>query len=100
MSNRIDEDKNVTLHYEMTSIIREKVGMHEQFASQIAEAIVDGLRERRGGTDLYVGSASAAARVRRNAKIKQDFNGRNRDEICRKYRISRPQFYRIIGKPR
>lgn len=82
------------LQYEMTSIVREEIGFNELFASQIADAIIRGMRVKLGGMQIYI---AAPSKAERNASIRKDFTGNNRDEICRKYEISRTQFYEIIG---
>lgn len=88
------EDAAAALHFEFTHIVREEVGFNEVFASQIAEAIVRGLRKRLGGQEIYVPAPSKSERI---AAVRREFNGRNRDEICRKYGISRTTFYEYTG---
>lgn len=90
-----NEDAAVALLYEMTAIVREEIGMNELFAAQIAEAITRGLRRRMGGDYHYIPAPDKAAR---DAAVRADFNGQNRDEVCRRHGISKTQFYRIIGR--
>jgi len=92
-------DHQVALANEITTILREKVGYHEQFAAPIAEAIVHGLTERRGGDLLYVPNGKRDLRKLsdRNAAIRREFNGLNRRELCDKYGISKPTLYRVVG---
>ena len=92
------EDRAVALQYELTSILREEVGLHEPFASQIAEAVMRGLRRRRGGDSLYV--PKYGSRVVRDAAVVQAFDGRNRDAVCRRFEISRSTFYEILARRR
>ena len=90
----IAEDSAVMLQYEMTAIVREEIGMTEHFASQISAAIVQGLRKRFSAQEIYI---PAPSKAERNAAIKRDFNGQNRDEICRRYGVSRSTLYEIVG---
>ena len=92
------EDRAVALHYELTAILWEEVGLHEPFASQIAEAVMRGLRRRRGGDSLYV--PKSGSRAARDAAVLQAFDGRNRDAVCRRFGISRSTFYEILARRR
>lgn len=89
------DDAAVTLHAQMTDILREATGLSEHLASAFAEALVVVMRARLGGQELYVPIADRDARDR---AIREQFNGRNRDEMCRKYRISRSRLYQIVAQ--
>lgn len=89
------EDNAAALHDELTIIVREETGLNEGFASQFAARILDGLRKRLGGKEVYI---PAEDRQARDAAIRADYNGRNRQEVCRKYGISRTRLYEIIGE--
>lgn len=94
-----NEDTAVQLLYEVTAIVREETGLSESLASHFAEAITRGLRKRLGGQDLYIpANGSHAERQERDVAIRREFNGRNLDDLCRKYGISQRQGYRIIGE--
>ena len=90
----IAEDSAVMLQYEVTAIVREEIGMTEHFASQIAEAIVRGLRKRFSAQEVYI---PAPSKTERNAAVRREFNGQNRDAICRKFGISRTTLYEIVS---
>ncbi len=90
------EDRAVALHYELTAILREEVGLHEHFASQIAEAVLRGLRRRRGGEEVYI--PKRLPRAVRDRAVRESFTGANRDEVCKVFDISRATFYAIIGQ--
>lgn len=92
------DDGNVSLQYALTSILRERVGYHERYASQIAEDILQGLQERYGGDDLYI--PKSVSRAVRDAAVLDAFDGRNRDEVCRKFGISVRTFYNILDRGR
>ena len=94
------DDADVALRYEFTAIVREEIGMNEGFASQIAEALVRGLRRRFRGQslgDYYLAEQSAADREERDAAIRAEFNGQNRAEVCQKYGISKSRLYQIVA---
>ena len=40
----------------------------------------------------------AEDREGRDAAIRAEFNGRNRDDVCRKFGISKSQFYKILSR--
>ncbi len=93
------DDASVSLVYEVTAAIQEEVGMAEAFASQIAEAITRGLRRRLGGNHIYVPKFNSTQEKReRDATIKREFNGQNRDELMRRYGLSKTQIYEIAKK--
>lgn len=98
MSTQIDHQ--VALANEITTILREKVGYHEQFAAPIAEAIVSGLAERRGGDRLYVPTGNRSPRdlAERDTAIRREFNGRNRKHLCEKWGLSKTRLYEIVGE--
>lgn len=90
-----DKISAIELLNEMTSIVQEEIGFHQLFADQIAQAIVTGLRRRLGGQEIYI---PAADKVARDERIRAEFNGRNRDEICAREGISKARLYQIVGK--
>ena len=71
MTTHATVDHQVALANEITAILRERIGYHEQFAAPIAEAIVSGLASRRGGDVLYVPTGNRKPRQlsERNAAI-------------------------------
>ena len=72
-----------------------------QFAQAITDAVIAQLSARVGGRSVYVRATSPKAALERLQRIEQvraEWNGRNRVELCRKYRISRATFYRIISR--
>lgn len=95
MSSAIDQQ--VALTNEITAILRERIGHHEQFAVLIAKEVVAGLVERRAGDFLYVPTGNRSRIAERNQSIRREFNGRNAKQVCDKHRISRSRLYQIIG---
>ena len=94
------EDQAIQLHREYVEIVREEIGLHEQFANDIAAAIVRGMRKRYGGRSLgakgciYIHKPDKSER---NAAIRAEFNGTNADEVCKKHGIGRSTLYRIAA---
>lgn len=88
------EDDALLLEAEMTEIVRSEIGMHEAFASQVARAIVQGLRRVHGARRIYIPGVD---KEERNRAIRADFNGRNHAHVMSKYNISRSRLYEIIN---
>lgn len=91
------EDDALLLESEFTAIVREEVGMHEAFASQVARALVRGLRKRMPAQQLYI---PAPDKAERDAAIRREFNGRNTEELMRRYDVGRRRLYQIVGDGR
>lgn len=89
-----NEDKAAELTLEITTIVQDEIGFNKHFASQIAEALVRGIRKRLGGQSFYIPAPDKSAR---DKKIKEEFNGTNIDEVCEKYNVSKTSVYRIVG---
>jgi Mor family transcriptional regulator len=91
-----NDDSYVELQYQFTDIARAELGFDEQVAGTIAEALIRGLSKRMRGQSIYIPSAPYISE--RNAAIRKENNGRNRDELCSKYDISLKTFYKIINE--
>lgn len=91
-----EDDNALLLQNELIDIVREEIGMNEEFATPIAGAIVRGLRKRVGGQRIYV--PTAPKDESRDAAIFRRFNGTNGAELCREYEIGRSRLYQIIAK--
>ena len=96
------EDTAVALNYEITSIVRQELDLGEVEAARLAEGIVRGLRKRFTGEYLgryyLTDKLSLRERAHRDRAIRAEFNGRNRDELCEKYKISQRRLYQILGR--
>lgn len=88
------EGDALLLQSEFAAIVREEIGMHEVFATQIAAAIVRGMRQRYGSQRIYIPSPD---RGERDQAIRREFHGSNASEVCRRYSISRSRLYQIAG---
>jgi Mor family transcriptional regulator len=95
MQRNDNEDNAAALMFELTHIVSEEIGFNELFASQVAEALVRGLRKRMGGREIYIPAPDKTAR---DAAIRAEFNGRNMPEVCKKYGLSAPAIYKIVNK--
>lgn len=94
-----EEDEAYSLVLELTTMIRQRVGLIEPLAAQIAQMIVDEWRSRRGGERVYI-PMRAVDRQARDAAIRAEFDGsaRSRADVCRKWGISKSTFYNIVGR--
>lgn len=90
----LDEDHAMQLKQEFAEIL-EEVGFKEPWASSIATSIVERWREKRGGQKVYVPACPLAER---DAVVRRFFNGRNIDETCKQFDISRQTLYRIVSR--
>jgi Mor family transcriptional regulator len=96
----MDDDETVNLRFEITDIVQEEIGFHEQFASQIADALIRGFRKRFCGQKIYISNTDAQDITKRNAGIKKEFNGTKAslDVVMRKYNVSKTTVYRVCNK--
>ncbi len=90
-------DDAVSLRFEITAILREEIGLHEQYAATLAEPIVNGLKKKFSGQDLYIAKNQRTDISQRNEVIRREFNGRNLEEMMKKYDLSKSSIYKIVG---
>ncbi|MBD9395147.1 Mor transcription activator family protein [Acidovorax sp. ACV01] len=93
------EDAAVQLERDFLAIVREDIGMNEGLAGMFARVLVDGLRSRMGGQDLYIPSPD---RSERDAGIRREFDG-TRESLARIQKrtgLSRARIYDIVGQHR
>lgn len=92
MTDRLGERiSEVELLHEFTVIVQEETGLKDLFAAQVAEAILRGLRRRRGGEEVYIPAEDRSAR---DDAIRRAYNGRNMEEVMARYGVSRATVYR------
>lgn len=103
-----DADRLEGLRTRVVRLIRERTGLHEQFALPIAAEIIEtfrlgveaeivsALRPEFHGERVYV--ASRDPEIER--RVVAEFTGQNRDDLLRKYGISRATFYRYTHNAR
>lgn len=95
-----DDDETVSLRFEITAIVQEEIGLHEQFAIQIADALTRGFRKRFCGQKIYIPNSDPQDINQRNAGIKQEFNGTRESlsAVMRKYNVSKTTVYRVCNQ--
>jgi len=89
------DDDAVSLRFEIAAILREEMGLHEQYATTLAEPIVNGLKKRFSGQEIYIAKNEKTDILERNSNIRREFNGRNLAEVMKKYDLSKPAIYKI-----
>ncbi|MCC4114669.1 hypothetical protein LLG90_04805 [Aromatoleum toluclasticum] len=89
--------KNPALVEVLAGGLRAEFGLADDEAIRIARNMVRWIGKLAGGDVFYCPKTVKLDRIRRREAIRREFNGRNRDELCRRYRISRSTFYSIIG---
>lgn len=72
--------------------IRNTCGLSERFASPIADGILKALKHTYGDK-LYLPNPRPDP-----ARIRAAYDGTNRDELCKQWRISRATFYRLMNE--
>lgn len=90
-----DEDAGVQLLLALTAAIQDACSLEEQIAAALAEPVAAALRRRYACEELYI---PAPDKRERNESIRREFNGRNREEVMRKYGLSRSQLYAIVRR--
>lgn len=86
------------LRTRIVRVVRESTGLHEQFAVPIADEILDVVERDVDGKTLD--RTPRELQEQRDRLVIAAFNGRNRNEVCRSFKISLPTFYRILRRSR
>lgn len=89
------EDGRIQLHHELTDIIRNRVGLREPYASDMAADVLAGMEELWGGGPRYFYAPDKTAR---DKSIRAEFIGTNADALCKKWSISRSRLYQIVSQ--
>lgn len=89
----LGQDTQSRMKNGITRVVRQHTGFSERIAVEIAAEILQRLVDDWRGERVYV----CHSREERNAAVKRDFNGRNKDEVCKKHGISERTLYRILG---
>lgn len=89
-------DDAISLRFEIIAILREELGLHERFATTLADPIVDGLKKRFPSQSLFIAKNSRVDIRSRNEMIRREFNGKNLREIMNKYNLKKASIYKII----
>ena len=64
---------------------------------KFAQMLVEGLRSRLGGEQVYIPKLRPD-REARDAAIRAEFNGSNLADVCKKYGVSKSLVYVIVNK--
>ncbi|MDP3322651.1 MAG: Mor transcription activator family protein [Hydrogenophaga sp.] len=93
------QDDEITLKFEITAILQQEIGLHEQYALTLAEPIVAGLVKRFGGQRFYIAKKHTKSQIAiRDAQIKKEFNGANLKHVMQKFCLSKSAIYKICHK--
>ena len=87
------DGQTAELIYEFVAIVREEIGLNEDFALRVSQAIVRGLQRRCGGCEIYIPSPD---RGMRDAMIRAEFTGGNLKQVMEKYGVGRATIYRAL----
>jgi Mor family transcriptional regulator len=90
------EDSAMVLLHELTTVLREEVGLNEHLATEFAKAVLQGLRRRLGSQHVYIPGPDRTALYQR---VLKEFTGRNHDELASRHGLSRATIYRITRRP-
>lgn len=96
--NAHDADRSVTLLYLITGALQHEMQISERDAFRLARGMARWMGTQAGGDVLYCPKTSDADRAERDEAIRREFNGRNRQEVCDRYGISKSRLYEIIAK--
>lgn len=75
-------------------------GVTADQATTIAADLIDRMRRSWGGQQVYFPVGLTFDIEDKHWAIWNDYNGRNRDAVCRKHSISVQHFYRVIDRIR
>ena len=76
----------------ITQVLHSKVD--NGLADELRDAIVDALHKQAGGDTVYI---LKKRKIDREA-LKSEFNGRNIDDLCARFQITRQRVYQILNE--
>jgi Mor family transcriptional regulator len=79
----------------LAEILRDQLKAHG--LDDLTDNIVERFAEEVGGERVYVSRKPRSAWSERNRQLRAEFNGRNHDELARKYRVSKRRVYQLLG---
>ena len=71
-----------------------------RLAAELAQEVVEAVRQRWGGSLIYIPKGAAWARQQRDAAIAAAFTGHNHGELARRYHLTVTQIYAILQRQR
>jgi Mor family transcriptional regulator len=81
---------------DIVSALKNVIGFKDEIAGPLALNILKEFQAKWGGRQVYI--AVDKKITDRNQRIKEEFNGNNHAEICKRYNISLRTLYRTINK--
>lgn len=75
-----------------------KLGFTQFDAERIALTATERIRKQWGGIQIYIPMGRMLKLSRRDVEICQRFNGHNKLELCREFKITAPHLYRIVNQ--
>lgn len=69
-----------------------------ELSEQIAINVTDQLQTEWGGTSLYF--PKTLDKTQRNRAITKEFNGKNMQELCKKYKLTESYIYTLVRESR
>jgi hypothetical protein len=88
-------DGAALLRIDIRDVVKAKIGLTEPFVDLVSEAILQGLRERWGGREIYV---PAEDTTERNRRIRAAWRGNNVNEMTARFGISKATLYRVLNE--
>jgi len=72
--------------------------INAQLVSQITANIIDALANKHGGKNVYLPNLYKQRADSKQRQILADFNGKNHDEVCQRYNITRYWLTKLVEK--
>lgn len=80
------------------AVLREKGGLAEDIANELAGAVVDMVRTDLGGQLVYFPKGTMMDVHARDIEMWNEFNGHNHEDLARKYELAVPVVYDRLKK--
>lgn len=94
----VSRDNEARLKARAVRAACDRAGLPEQSATAIVEEVFEALFNEFGGERLYFCREPKSRIAERDAGVLAEFNGRNKQAICRRYDISERTLYRILHR--
>lgn len=90
-----EEDSVAYLRYALTVSLADAFSIDERLAVALAEPLLAAMRRNHACDKIYVPAPDTSLR---DEAIRREYNGNNRDELCRRYNLSRSGFYKAVSR--
>ena len=77
-------------------VVLSRKGISEETAKDLATETVETIRKDWGGLMVYIPKGEKAYPSERDLEIYKRFNGQNRSQLCREFKISTQRLYQIV----